>query len=244
MTLVRGLHGATIALTNRPMTIHARYGRLVATPMAFPAARLAAPFYNAFLEDTTVLVDEGTATSTSFWTIFRAFLSSTPPHNTLWAVFYLVLRLTSCRLVLAIRCYAQFGASASLSFVRIAKTGRLSAQAVLAQPFTAGFSFQCSDYDAEHRWLFALAVRSHPACSTILVAIDDDREASIFAEIALQPGASGNMVAVIKVRQLRHHFCPFLAHFSAPHHPTHTVCYTLLRAYPDRVLIGVWNPML
>ena len=29
-----------------------------------------------------------------FWTIFRAFLSSTPPPHALWAVLYLVPRLT------------------------------------------------------------------------------------------------------------------------------------------------------
>ena len=34
-----------------------------------------------------------------------------PTPHALWAVFYLVPRLTSCRLVLAIRCYVQFGAS-------------------------------------------------------------------------------------------------------------------------------------
>ena len=35
-----------------------------------------------------------------------------------------------------------------------------------------------------------------------------------------------------------------LAHFSAPPHPTRTVCFTPRRAYTGRVLIGVWNPML
>ena len=34
-----------------------------------------------------------------------------PNPHALWAVFYLVPRLTSCRLVLAIRWYTQFGAS-------------------------------------------------------------------------------------------------------------------------------------
>ena len=46
------------------------------------------------------------------------------------------------------------------------------------------------------------------------------------------------------VRQLRHHFWPAFAHFSAPPHPARGVCYALLRARADRVLIGAWNPML
>ena len=46
------------------------------------------------------------------------------------------------------------------------------------------------------------------------------------------------------VRQLRHHFGPFLARFSAPPHPTRAVGYALLGAHADRVLIGAWNPMV
>ena len=44
------------------------------------------------------------------------------------------------------------------------------------------------------------------------------------------------------VRQLRHHFGPFLARFSAPPHPTRAVGYALLGAHADRVPIGAWNP--
>ena len=47
-----------------------------------------------------------------------------------------------------------------------------------------------------------------------------------------------------RVRQLRHHFGPFLALFSAPHHPARPVCYALLGAHAYRVLISAWNPML
>ena len=49
-------------------------------------------------------------------------------------------------------------------------------------------------------------------------------------------------MCVVMVQQLRHHFWTiFLAHFSALHHQTHLVCYTLPRAYTGRVLIGVWK---
>jgi len=48
----------------------------------------------------------------------------------------------------------------------------------------------------------------------------------------------------IQVRQLRHHFGPFLAHFSARYYPAHGMGYALLRAMLNRVLIGAWNPML
>ena len=37
---------------------------------------------------------------------------------------------------------------------------------------------------------------------------------------------------------------PVFAHFSAPPHPLHDVCYVRLRAHADRVLIGACNPML
>ena len=40
------------------------------------------------------------------------------------------------------------------------------------------------------------------------------------------------------------HFGFFLAHFSAPPHPSTALCYILLGAHADRVPIGVWNPML
>ena len=46
------------------------------------------------------------------------------------------------------------------------------------------------------------------------------------------------------VRQLRHHFGPNFARFSAPHHPTRAVYHALRRAHTDRELIGAWNPML
>ena len=46
------------------------------------------------------------------------------------------------------------------------------------------------------------------------------------------------------VRQLRHHFRPFLARFSAPTTPTRAVCCALRSAYADRVVIGAWDPML
>ena len=42
----------------------------------------------------------------------------------------------------------------------------------------------------------------------------------------------------------RHHFGPFLAHFSAPPHPTRAACCDLLGGHADRVLVGGWNPML
>ena len=48
----------------------------------------------------------------------------------------------------------------------------------------------------------------------------------------------------LMVRQLRHHFGPFRAHFSAPPHPARAVCYTLLGTRAGRVLIGAWNPMV
>ena len=47
------------------------------------------------------------------------------------------------------------------------------------------------------------------------------------------------------VQGLRHpFFAPFLAHFSAPPHPTRFVCRALVGANADRVLIGAWNLML
>ena len=46
------------------------------------------------------------------------------------------------------------------------------------------------------------------------------------------------------VRQLRHHFGPIFAQFSAPHHLTRAVCHALLCVHADLVLIGAWNPML
>ena len=49
---------------------------------------------------------------------------------------------------------------------------------------------------------------------------------------------------LISVQQLRHHFGPFSAHFSAPAHPARAVCRALLGAHADRGLIRVWNPML
>ena len=63
---------------------------------------------------------------------------------------------------------------------------------------------------------------------------------------AFEPGwvRPDNMPDVDKVRQLRHRFGPFLAHFSAPVHPTRAVCYALLRAHADRGPNGAWNPML
>ena len=39
-------------------------------------------------------------------------------------------------------------------------------------------------------------------------------------------------------------FGPFLAHLSAPLHPTRAVCYALPGTYADWLLIGAWNPML
>ena len=39
-------------------------------------------------------------------------------------------------------------------------------------------------------------------------------------------------------------FSPVFAHFVAPPHPIRDVCYALLRARADRVLIGAWNPTL
>ena len=54
----------------------------------------------------------------------------------------------------------------------------------------------------------------------------------------------GKGVAALGVRQLRHHFGPFLTHFSAPPHPIRAVCCVLLGARADWVLIGAWNPML
>ena len=42
----------------------------------------------------------------------------------------------------------------------------------------------------------------------------------------------------------RDYFGPFLTQFSAPPHPTCVVCYVLLGAHADRVLIGAWNPIL
>ena len=63
----------------------------------------------------------GTATSTSFRTVFRPFISSTPPCTrgepcfVVGVFFYLVHRLTTCRSVLAIRCSAQFGASGTVA---------------------------------------------------------------------------------------------------------------------------------
>ena len=53
-----------------------------------------------------------------------------------------------------------------------------------------------------------------------------------------------SLVFAFLVRQLRHHFGPFFAHFSAPPYPTHTACDNPLCAYTNRVLIDVWNPML
>ena len=52
------------------------------------------------------------------------------------------------------------------------------------------------------------------------------------------------LVKMQGVRQLRHHFGPFLALFSAPRHPARPVCYALLGAHAYRVLISAWNPML
>ena len=46
------------------------------------------------------------------------------------------------------------------------------------------------------------------------------------------------------VRQLRHDFWPFVAHFSAPPHPTHAVCCGVLSEHVVRVLLGAWNPIL
>ena len=46
------------------------------------------------------------------------------------------------------------------------------------------------------------------------------------------------------VRQLRHHFGPFFAHFSAPTHPTRAVGRVLLGAQAYLVPIGACNPML
>ena len=46
------------------------------------------------------------------------------------------------------------------------------------------------------------------------------------------------------VRQLRHHFGPFSAHFSAPTHPTRAVGRVLLGAQAYLVLIGACNPVL
>ena len=56
-------------------------------------------------------------------------------------------------------------------------------------------------------------------------------------------GFSGLSFAVL-VRQLRHHFGPNFAHFSAPPHPARGVYHALLGAHADRVLIGAWNAML
>ena len=71
-----------------------------------------------------------------------------------------------------------------------------------------------------------------------LVAIDES--SSLNAEIT-------DSTALLEVRQLRHHSGPFLAHFSARHHP-HTPrvirSTSLLGAHADRVLTGAWYPML
>ena len=48
----------------------------------------------------------------------------------------------------------------------------------------------------------------------------------------------------VEVRQLRHHFGPFSARFSAPPRPMRAVCYVLLGAHAERVLIVAWYPML
>ena len=61
---------------------------------------------------------------------------------------------------------------------------------------------------------------------------------------AIENAAAQIIQQAYRVRQLRHHFGPFLTHFSAPPHPTRVVCYALLGARADWVLIGVWNPML
>ena len=63
-----------------------------------------------------------------------------PTPHALWAVFYLMPRLTSCRLVLAIRCYVQFGASGRLdvlvnnAYAGVQYFGR---PGVLGKPFWA-----------------------------------------------------------------------------------------------------------
>ena len=68
-------------------------------------------------------------------------------------------------------------------------------------------------------------------------------------------------LALKEVRRLRLHWCPFLAHYSAPHHPNtrRVTCSFLLLLFPplfffffffslrsylctDRVLIAGWNP--
>ena len=54
----------------------------------------------------------------------------------------------------------------------------------------------------------------------------------------------GVQIAGGKVQRLRHHFGPVFARFLAPPHPVRDVCYALLRARADRVLIGAWNPTL
>ena len=46
------------------------------------------------------------------------------------------------------------------------------------------------------------------------------------------------------VRQLRHHFRPFIDHFSALPHLTRAVCCALLGDHADPGLIGAWNLML
>ena len=94
---------------------------------------------------------------------------------------------------------------------------------------------------------------SHPLMRIRQVAVLSGAEASNIIALAehhaastvtRHPAGMGWTTTRHTVRQLRHHFGPFLAHLSAPLHPTRAVCYTLPGAYADWLLIGAWNPML
>ena len=60
------------------------------------------------------------------------------------------------------------------------------------------------------------------------------------AAFGLDPGSDSR----VRLRQLRHHFGPVYAHFSAPPHPTRAVGRVLLGAHAYLMLIGACNPML
>ena len=66
----------------------------------------------------------------------------------------------------------------------------------------------------------------------------------IVLDEAYQCTVPAALVPLMAVQQLRHHFRPPLAHSPALHYPTRAVCYHLLSAHADRVLIGFRNPML
>ena len=75
-------------------------------------------------------------------------------------------------------------------------------------------------------------------CSAVLVM------ATATAVDCLPPKSGSSQWASVPVRQLRHHFGPFLAHFSAPRYPARAMGYALLRAHANQVLVGAWNSML